>query len=324
MRRFILPPLALAALGLSGCVEGEQTFTLNPDGSGKLRIDVVMAPPAEFVGGSPAKEPRTPEAARVQSLGTLLKAQGVVGWKDVTAGFAPDGRFKFAGTAYFDKLDKLDFPNLGPLLGTPFALTAADGKLVLAKKAPRGPGGPPTPDTPSLFGGPGRRTAEDLAKVTDADLDGYILGDRIQFQAGRPAFVMCFSKGRMKTTYLLPGPATETAGFQGGGAKLVRTLDGDKAVAGLDAFFAKSNADLRPVYRTAGGLEAAAATVMGAPPDEACKAVVAAPGAAQFDFAAEVTAARAAYPALRKALGVGETFWIPDGGPPPKGFGPPR
>ena len=44
MRRFTLPALALAAAGLSGCVEGEQTFTLNPDGSGKVRIDVVMPP----------------------------------------------------------------------------------------------------------------------------------------------------------------------------------------------------------------------------------------------------------------------------------------
>lgn len=326
MRRFTLPALALAGLGLSGCVEGEQTFTLNPDGSGKVRIDVVMAPPAEFVGGPPKKEPPTVEAARLQSLGVLLKAQGVAAWKDVAASFAPDGRFKFAGTAYFDKLERLDFPNLGPLLGTQLALTPdKGGGLVLAKRPPRGPGaGPPAPEAPSLFGGPGRKAAADLAKLTDADLDGYILVDRIQYQASRPMFLAFFAKGKVRSTYVVPGKAGETTGFKADGGSLVREIDGDKAIAGLDAFFSRPDAALRPVYRKAGGLEEAAAAAFGAIPDEACRAAIPAPGGALFDYAAEVAAARAAYPALRKTLGVPDSFWIPDGGPPPKGFPQPR
>ncbi len=316
MRRFTFATLALAALGLSGCIEGEQTFTLNPDGSGKVRIDVVMAPPAEFLSG-PAKKGRpTLDEARLSSLKAMLKGQGVTAWKDVAAGFAPDGRFKFAGTAYFDKLDRLEFQNTGFLLGSQFAMTSEKGRLVLAKKAAR-PGGPPGTDDPSPFGGPGRKSAVELAKLPDADLDAYILGDRIQYQGTRPILLAALSRGKMKITYLLPGAAADAVGFKADGAKLVRDLDGDKMVAGMDALFSRPDIELRPIYRKAGGLEAAAVAAFGVLPDDACRAVIPTPGGPQFDYAAEVRAARDAYPALRKALGVPDDFWIPDGNPPP-------
>ena len=36
----------------AGCVEGELTYTVNPDGSAKVKIDVVSAlPPPPFGGG---------------------------------------------------------------------------------------------------------------------------------------------------------------------------------------------------------------------------------------------------------------------------------
>ncbi|HYH63152.1 MAG TPA: hypothetical protein VD866_00490 [Urbifossiella sp.] len=327
MRRFTLAALATVAFAVSGCVEGTQTFTLNPDGSGKVRIDVAMSPPAEFIGGPKAQEPPTLEGARLQSLKTLLKgAQGIAAWKDVAASFAPDGRFKFAGTAYFDKLDRLDFPNTGPFLGSPFGLVSGaekGGQLVLAKKPPRGPG-PPTAEPPPLFGGPGRQSAEQLAKKSDAELDEYILTDRVQYQLVRPMMVAAFSRGKMTATYLLPGAATEVTGFKAEGTKVVWSMDGDKVITGMDAFLGRPDADLRGVYRKAGAFEAALVTALGSTPDDRCKAVVARPGPAQFDYAAEVKAARAAYPELRQSLKLPADYWLPDGNPPPpmKGFGP--
>jgi hypothetical protein len=325
MRRFTLPVLAVLAVAASGCVEGTQTFTLNPNGGGKVRIDVVMAPPAEFVGGPKARERPTLEGARAQAIGTLLKAPGVAAWKDVAAGFAPDGRFKFAGTAYFDKLDRLDFPNTGPFLGSPFGLTLTGdkgGQLVLAKKPPRGPG-PPTPEPPPLFGGPNRLPAAELAKLSDEKLDEYILTDRVQYQLTRPMMLAAFSRGRMTATYLLPGEAAQVTGFKTDGAKMVWSMDGDKVIAGMDAFLGRPDAELRGVYRKAGAFEAAFDAAVGAVPDERCKAVVVRPGPPQFDFDAEVRAARAAYPELRTTLKLPADYWLPDGNPPPtKGFGP--
>lgn len=326
MRRFTLPALAAVALAASGCVEGTQTFTLNPDGSGKLRIDVVMSPPAEFVGGPKAEEKPTVEGARQHALKIMLKAPGVAAWKDVTGGFAPDGRFKFAGTAYFDKLDRLDFPNTGPFLGSPFGLTLTGDKggvLVLAKKPPRNPG-MPSAEPPPVFGGPGRLPAEELAKMPDEKVNEYILSDRIQYQLTRPMMLAAFSRGKMTTTYLLPGEAAQVTGFKAEGAKLVWSMDGDKVIAGMDAFLGRPDAELRGVYRKAGGFDAALVAALGSTPDDQCKAVVNKPGPPQFDYAAEVKAARAAYPQLRDSLKLPADYWLPDGNPPPpmKGFGP--
>ncbi|HEX4612535.1 MAG TPA: hypothetical protein VH092_30355, partial [Urbifossiella sp.] len=205
MRRFTFAAAALAALGMSGCVEGEQTFTLNPDGSGKVRIDVVMAPPGflEFGGGG-GPEPETADGFRQKALRVLLQSKGVGAWKDVAAGFNPDGRFKFAGTAYFDKIGELDIKELA-MGGKGFSLTPAPGGgLVLGPSGP-GPGGPPIPEPSGPFSGPGRKTPAEFAKMTDAELDGYILTDRIKFQATRPLMRAVMSGVKMKVTYQLPG-----------------------------------------------------------------------------------------------------------------------
>ena len=58
MRRLTLCAAWLLGLASLGGVEGEQTYTLNPDGSGKVKIDVVTAAPIDpfGAGGSPKEE----------------------------------------------------------------------------------------------------------------------------------------------------------------------------------------------------------------------------------------------------------------------------
>src|SRR5262249_1583181 len=130
---------ALAAAGVlcllhAGCIECEQTFTLNPDGSGKVAITLVapLSPLDQLFGvADPAggKRPSTEEKKR-RSLDKLLStARGVDAWKDVSADYLPDGRFKFQGTAYFKDLQPIHFE--GPS-GTPARLVPQpDGSLRL-------------------------------------------------------------------------------------------------------------------------------------------------------------------------------------------------
>lgn len=323
MRRFTLAAVALAALGLSGCVDGEQTFTLNPDGGGKVRIDVVMAPPGFLDIGPPAKDGLTVDAMRLKSLGAVLRGKGVAAWKDVSAGFAPDGRFKFAGTAYFDQLAAFEIKELGVGERNLALEPAPGGGLVFAPKR-RGPGGSPVPEPEGPFTGPGRKTAAEYARMPDAELDRHILADRVQFQAARPLYRAFLGGVKLKNTFLLPGAAKDVVGYTADGAKLTRVMDGDKVLAAMDKMFGLSDAELRPLFRKAGALEAMVREAVGDLGGEKGKALVPAPGGPQFDYAAEVRAARAAYPALRKALGLPDEFWIPDGTPPPPGFGPPR
>ena len=321
MRRFSLA-FSLAALGMVGCVEGEQTYTLNPDGGGKVRIDVVMTPPGFFDLGPPGQEPDTLDGMRQKALRTVLQSKGVAAWKDVAAGFATDGRFKFAGTAYFDKLDDLELK--GTMTEKGFTLAPRPkGGLVFGPRE-HGPDGSPLPE-PSPFGGKERKTPDEYKKMPDAELDEHILADRVRYQAGRPLMRATLAGVKMKTTFVLPGAVKDVAGFKADGAKLVLEMSGDQMLAAMDKLFAKPDAELRPLYRTPGAIDAAADEALGHLGDGKFRAAVPAPGGPQFDYAAEVKAARAAYPALRKALKLPDDVWIPDGNPPPppKGFPPP-
>src|SRR4051812_48773441 len=100
--------LASAAVGvaflllMSGCVEVTQTFTLNPNGSGKVKYDLVM--PAElgtFDLGDKKKEKTPQELLQAALEKSLTKSKGVTAWKDVSIKWTDDGRLHFVGTAYF-------------------------------------------------------------------------------------------------------------------------------------------------------------------------------------------------------------------------------
>ncbi len=139
MRRLTSAAVLLACLTALGCVEGTQTFTLNPDGSGKVRIDVVMVPPIELTpsssGDRKAEKGKKKDESLDQMLAKQVKgffdAKGVDAWADVSASYALDGRVKFAGTAYFKKYEKLEITNVF-LIGSPIRLAPQpDGSLIL-------------------------------------------------------------------------------------------------------------------------------------------------------------------------------------------------
>src|SRR5581483_5132788 len=100
MNRFRLAALGLLCLLAAGCVEGDVTYTVNPDGSAKIQFDVVtVKPPALFEPGPKKSDEPLDELLR-KAIRQTLETPGVVAWKDVTAQFQPDGKLKFAGTAY--------------------------------------------------------------------------------------------------------------------------------------------------------------------------------------------------------------------------------
>jgi hypothetical protein len=122
---------------------------------------------------------------------------------------------------------------------------------------------------------------------------------------------------KLKTTFVLPGDPTASAGFETTGRKATFTLDGNKSLAGLDKALKQTPAEWRNLYRQLGSAEAIQAAVMGFPAEDA-SITVARPGEAQFDFLKEVKEAHAAYPELRKKFGFGEDLHLPTGETPPK------
>jgi hypothetical protein len=114
LKRLALPVL-LAGIALSGCIKSEQTFTIYPDGSGKVEArQIVLGMMAQMLragGGMPGMEgaerhggPRMP-----QNPYDLLKkgVRGKVYWTDLKTEDGPSGEMIVSGTAYFENVNEL-------------------------------------------------------------------------------------------------------------------------------------------------------------------------------------------------------------------------
>jgi hypothetical protein len=313
MKRFRLVVLGLLCVALAGCVEGDVTYTVNPDGSAKVRVDVVSAmPPPLFGGIDPKKKPEeeTLDDLRRQAIRPTLEMPGVAAWKDVSAEFLPNGKLKFGGTAYVKRLE--DFETQGGIPVLDLKLTAErgpDGSLKLFSKK-NGTGDP-------LSGKRKRKSAEEIKKMTDPELDQYILLELIALQSAKPLMTAFLADAKLKTTYVLPGDITEAVGFTKEGRKASYALDGNKVLASFNKALNQDRAEWRKLFRTAADHDAIEAAVFGQPPGSG-SITVAKPGAAQFDFDKEVKEALAAYPELRKKFGFGDDVKFSGENPPPK------
>ena len=314
MKRFRLTSLGLFCLLAAGCVEGEATYTVNPDGSAKVKIDVVSVVPPPLVGGIEpnAKKPEeeTLDDIRRRAIRSTLEMPGVAAWKDVSADFLPNGKLKFSGTAFVKRLENFDSTGGIPLL-TPTLKTerGPDGSLKLVSKQNGKDGSFSSKRKP--------KTPEEIKKMSDAELDQYILRDLIDFQSGKPLLTAFLADMKMKATFLLPGDVTAATGFEKDGRKASFALDGNKILANTNKALAQDQAAWRKLYREAPSVDAIQAAVFGFPGDD-WSVTVAKPGEPQFDFDKEVKEARAAYPELRKKLGFGDDLKLPTDDNPPK------
>ena len=309
MRRATFAAACVAGLLSAGCIEGEQTFTINPDGSGKVRLDVIMAPPIDGFGGGPSKKgDDSIEAMLRKHSRPLLESPGVDAWKDVSTSFASDGRLKFSGTAYFKKIDTYELRNVA-FLKSEFALNgAATGPLTLLKANKK------KNEQPGLASDRPKKTASEIAKMSDSELDEYILKDRIEYQSSKPLVRAILTDAKIKTTFVLPGVVSEVRGFktEANGA-VSYTVDGNGILKAVEALFAQENSELRKIYRSKEGVVSLLETKVAGLPSENASATVAKPGKPLFDYDAEVKAAREAYPELRKKLKLGADVKLPDG-----------
>ncbi len=312
MKRVCLASLALLCVMVTGCVEGEVTHTVNPDGSAKVRLEVVTVKPFDPVGPPQGKkqDDGTIEDLLRSSVRAFLESPGVVAWKDVSAEFLPNGKLKFAGTAYVRRLQ--DFQPEGiPLVATNYvAERGGDGsfKLLLNKDK----------DMDNSVAAPQRKqkTPDEIKKMTDAELDKYMLLELVEFQSRKPLLVAMLSGAKLKSTYVLPGNPTAVAGFDQDGRRVSVMVEGDKVLAAIEKLLAQDRAAWRGIYRRTTDSDVWKTLLI----DKGFgngSATVAKPGEAQFDFLKEVREARDAYPALRKKFGFGDDLQLPTGDNPP-------
>lgn len=289
--RFLV--LAVACLFACGCVEGDLNYTLNPDGSGKVQIDVVTAPTPVIDG----KDQEPDEMARKMVTNQISRARGVTGWSDVRGAFIKDGRFRFRATAYFKSLDDLQIEQFEQIR----LVRAPDGAMTLLteekKKGDR----------------PGKaKVPPDLAKFTNADWERYLLKQRIQGQMAKPLLNSFIADVKLKITFRMPGEVTEIKNARAAGKDgVAMELDGNAAIKEFNRRLALPDAELRKVLSAAKehalfGDDEMEVLFLGP-----SSATVKKPKGPQFDYEKEVAAAVAGNGELRKRYQIPALIKLP-------------
>jgi hypothetical protein len=316
--------LAAGVLGLvSGCVEITQIITLNPDGRGKMKIEVVTAAfndlafTGGFGGDAGGKKVKTLDEIKKDGIGGFISSKaGLKAWKDLAVEWTKDGRLRMTGTCYFDRLDDLDAsPAKGgkdPLdvkpansFGNSFKFKRdKDGTLHItgASKSKSKDGLMPFKDGDD---------EPDLAKMNDQELDTYLLKQRVEYQKVKPLLNMMFADLKLKTVLHLPGEVVKHKGFKKDDAGTVsQVIDGNEFMTVLKKFVTQDNASWKKLIKSnnpKGMMALLGPMAMYEDPNVTVQKLT----GPLFDFDAEVRAAQAAYPALRKALGIGEDVQLP-------------
>jgi hypothetical protein len=273
--------------------------TLNPDGSGKVVIEITQAGHAPK-NAATGKDQGPREAMLDFAKQMLEGSKGVEAWSDVSVSAIEGGITTFKATAYFRDLAKVDLAVPGTTPDAPGVSWAADPKGGMILSLDLAHGMPPVAPEPQVM------TPEELArKVTlsqtlwnmrRADLEQSVKGTRFEF------------------SFRLPGPAAEVSGFKKGAdgavqfamdsAKMFQAMDQlmtDAAYVGQCIKEGRKPADDRrdpilneKMFGSKGPWTARVTSDM----------------KPQFDYAAEVKAAKDAYPAMLRKLGLPQ--------PPPK------
>lgn len=199
---------------LSGCFEETQRIVLNPDGSGKTRIEIVRAASIPMQGEDFDAQTVLKETAQA----IIEKSKGIDAWKDVSFGYHDDGRMYFRGTAYFPALDALKIDSQagknssgGSGFSTNLSLRST-GKGI------------------ELFAKPANDKEED--EPQDKVLDPF--KEKIKYQQLRGTLVAFFTGLRSECYIELPAVPVECSGFQLNGETLHYLFVGEKALAVID------------------------------------------------------------------------------------------
>jgi len=127
MKHIHAPLLALftaTILLASGCVKLKQTLVMNPDGRGKVSIDL-LTPAGRSLNSDADK---SLDEMRRDMLENLLESDGVDAWENVNAAWTDNGRLHITGTAYFSSLKDLDFADIPQL---PLLAEAKEGEITV-------------------------------------------------------------------------------------------------------------------------------------------------------------------------------------------------
>lgn len=317
-------PLAVAVLTatLTGCLTQEQTYHLNPDGSGKLELAMTVdTSMMGALGGGGGGQDMGKEVA----LQLLRGTQGIDTWADLTHETAADGKTKVNGTAFFKDINKLQM-SAGEQAGG-----ASAGALSSTRN-----GDSWTVSVGVVGGEAAPANVSEAAKLSTEQIKTAMQQAQAQWEASKSLVAPMVEGAKITTTLKAGGTVKETVGF----AKVddqtaSMSFGGAKVIGAIDAMMsdpqimqeALAGGDVMSVLRDQKRMQK---TIMESLTDgKGMPKVELTPGAPAFDYAAESAKARAGQTdALKELLAEagkpkGGPIVRPPGGGAPKKINPP-
>ena len=236
-RLFCVLSLAFCA-SLPGCYERKESAVINPDGSGKMFIETVVAVPSQ---GLPGQEKPTALTFGRQVAATLINTtRGVDAWADVAITSVEGGRAQISATAYFPDLNALRFEL--PLV----FIWKRDSQLGA------GMGGAGVAGGGATFSIERTRTAVKAAppfsQITEAELNDMVAKSQAQYKETQGALQTQLNAFTLDMSFELPGEVTDAHLLAREDNTVSLTLDGKKAMEALDKFMA-DGAALRATFK---------------------------------------------------------------------------
>lgn len=306
MFKKFLSPLAcllVAPLVLVSCFETKQEFTLNPDGSGKV-VHESKFQPFNMSLGFGGEEPNEETKMRQAVASILEKSKGVDAWDDVHFERLDDGRILFRGTAWFPDISKLDIKNQMMMKFAWHRGASGIGELTVDL------GGEEANDDATDHQAPPEDKAEQ---------EKWLAAERSKYQQGRMMMATMLTGLKHTSLFRLPGEAVSAHHFvDSGDGKLTMEFEGDQFLTAIDAVMADD------AWLLANGFSSEAGPELD---DDLAEKLFGTPGLPivtrsalnthQFDYEAEVSAARANAASLEKILGIDAARVLPpaEGGP---------
>jgi len=284
--------VAFVLAAAAGCIQEKSEYMLNPDGSGKVVHEVLYTPLQINVRG----DPNLLRRQVCDEVRTIMDgSEGIAVWKDAIYRLTDQGQLQFKGTAYFADITKLRIRagSFRESMQLDYGKDSS-GRIAMTICAHRGPQEP-------------NDGGQQAVELTDQELQERIRLERLQFDSRKPTMVQIFGNLMIERTFHLPGQVGQISNFKAIGPRGVQlTLRGTDVIAAMEKMLADEQWLSSQIRAGRQPLQEG--------PDELTfnelvfgqrgpvRVVLKEQGAPQFDYAAEVAAARQAAPAMYVAL----------------------
>lgn len=241
---------SLVAVLAAGCGESTWTWTLNPDGSGKVELDARLQPQIDIFGGRKGSEDDPDEMATRLARKILARSAGVAAWRDVSSGITDDGRVAFKGTAYFADLGAVEITaDVSPGSALKPSLSRRDDGLLELGVQPDNRGEDPTGDKEQ------RAEEKPATEQTPEEHALEVKKGKVAYQTARPIMTAFLSTMRTEMIVRPPGEVVEASGFtklEDGRLRLV--FDGPRLLREMEEYTKKDAARLAKLFSDTRGL----------------------------------------------------------------------